>query len=303
VLCICFLIALETGSAYLLKHHSVTYRRVSQQFAEAAATGRSKSGEPRSVLMIGNSLFLEGVQIDRLHELTAGNLSVFPIFLEGTGYYDWLYGLRRVFREGARPQVVVVQLDANSFLWNQVRTEYSPRLLFDAADLIRASWDLGLDRTATSSLLLSHWSAYWGGHSVIRTQILRWVIPNFAELFSLVPLQRNALRQNQGRVQFGPEFESTVAGRVETLRELCGAYGAKTVMLIPPTPSSENTARALRQISKRVGVTALIPIDPALLTARDYEADALHLNPDGAALFTSAIARLADHFYSSEVAF
>src|SRR5580765_4190012 len=107
VLCMCFVIALETGSAYLLRHGSVTYRRVSQQFAEAAATGHSKSTEQRSVLMIGNSLFLEGVQIDRLRELTAAKLSVFPIFLEGTGYYDWLYGLRRVFREGARPQVVV----------------------------------------------------------------------------------------------------------------------------------------------------------------------------------------------------
>src|SRR5689334_22106761 len=138
-LCVVFVIALETGSSYLLKHYSVTYRRVSQEFDEATAAGRSKPGGPPSVLMIGNSLFLEGVQIERLRQLTSDNLRVFPIFLEGTGYYDWLYGLRRAFRQGARPQVVVVQLDANSFIWNQVRTEYSPRLLFDAPDLIRAS--------------------------------------------------------------------------------------------------------------------------------------------------------------------
>jgi hypothetical protein len=32
-----------------------------------------------------------------------------------------------------------------------------------------------------------------------------------------------------------------------------------------------------------------VPIDPATLSARYYEPDAIHLNAEGAALFTSAL--------------
>lgn len=293
VLCLTFALLLEGLSAYLLKHYSVTYGRVSKQFAQAAEARPSKPGQPASVVMVGNSLFLEGVQVDRLRDLTAGNLRIYPIFLEGTGYFDWLYALRRVFRQGARPQVVVVQLDANSFLWNQVRTEYAPRLFFEAPDLIRVGSDLGLDRTATSSLLLSHWSAFWGGHSVIRTQILHHIIPHFEDLFSVIPLQRNALRQNQRNVEFDAALEAIATDRLKTLRDLCNTYGARMVMLAPPTPSSEGAVRKLVAVSQRVGVAALVPIDPTALTLRAFERDALHLNSDGAALFTSAIARIS----------
>src|SRR5256712_13745261 len=100
--------------------------------------------EPASVVMIGNSLFLDGIQVDRLQELTSERLRIYPIFLEATGYYDWLYGLRRIFRLGARPEVVVGQLEAISLLWNRVRTQDSPMLFFDAPDLVHVSSDLGL---------------------------------------------------------------------------------------------------------------------------------------------------------------
>jgi hypothetical protein len=42
--------------------------------------------------------------------------------------------------------------------------------------------------------------------------------------------------------------------------------------------------------SQKAGVDALVPIDPTALSAKYYEADELHLNPEGAALFTSALA-------------
>jgi len=29
-------------------------------------------------------------------------MRIYPIFLEATGYYDWLYGLQRLFREGRK---------------------------------------------------------------------------------------------------------------------------------------------------------------------------------------------------------
>src|SRR2546427_12297857 len=88
-----FLIALEGLSAYMLKHHSVTYRRVSQQLNRAAGARPAGTGEPASVVMIGNSLVFDGIQVDRLQELTSERMRSYPIFLEATDYYDRLSAL------------------------------------------------------------------------------------------------------------------------------------------------------------------------------------------------------------------
>lgn len=102
------------------------------------------------------------------------------LFLEATGYYDWFYGLQRLFRQGSRPQVVVLGVGVNGFLANSARQDYVPRLLFDLEDSLGVAFDLAMDRTATSNLVLAHASVFWDTRSVIRTQILRHTIPRYA---------------------------------------------------------------------------------------------------------------------------
>src|ERR671934_529092 len=89
--CLVLIVCFEFLSDYLLKHHSETYARVSPQYADALRVRPSKPGEPQAVLMVGNSLLMYGVDVDRLQKLTSSQLSIHPIFLEATGYYDWLY--------------------------------------------------------------------------------------------------------------------------------------------------------------------------------------------------------------------
>src|SRR5438309_296690 len=138
---ICALLVLffEIFADYLLKHDSETYGRVSQQYAEAVKVRPSRSGEPASVLMLGNSLLMEGIDVQRLQELTSSKMRIYPIFLEATGYYDWLYGLERLFRQGARPQVVVLGVGVNSFLQDSVRQDYAPMMFFDVRDVLGAA--------------------------------------------------------------------------------------------------------------------------------------------------------------------
>ena len=282
VICVTFVVGLEIFSVYVVKHHSFTYARVSRQYDEAIKVRPSRPGEPASVLLVGNSLLLSGVDVDRLHELTSGRMRIYPIFLEATGYYDWLYGLRRLFRRGARPQVVVVGLPVDLFLGTGVRQDYSPLMLFDARDVLGVASDLRLDNTATSNLLLAHSSTFWDRRSVLRTQVLRRIVPHLEDLFSLI--------KTVPTIPQGPEFEAVAISRLRTLRELCEAHGARLIILVPPTPSSESADRQMAIASQKAGVQTIVPIDPGALSARFYQPDALHLNSEGAALFTSALA-------------
>ncbi len=280
VTCAILIIVLEILSVYLTRHYSQTYARISRQYAEAVRVRPSSPGEPISVLMVGNSLLLKGVEVDQLQERTSGTLQIHPIFLEGTGYYDWLYGLRRLFRQGARPQIVVVGLEVNTALENGV-WEQSPMMLFDTQDVLGVASDLNLDRTATSNLLLSHVSTFWAMRSFLRRRILLHLVPHFEDLFPFVKAKG---------VPRGPEFDATVVSRLGALRELCEAHGAKLILLIPPTLSSESAVQRMAVASQKVGVEALVPVDPMALSARFYQSDAVHLNSDGAVRFTSALA-------------
>src|SRR6266481_5804139 len=185
-ICALFMFAFEFFSDFLLKHHSETYARASRQYAEAVKMRPAKPGEPTSVLMIGNSLLLEGVDVDRLKELTSSQMRVYPIFLEATGYYDWFYGLQRLFREGARPQVVVLGIGVDSLVTDSVRQDYVPLLLFDLQDSLSVGSDLKMDRTATSNLVLAHVSVFWDTRSVIRGQVLQHVLPRYRDLVAFL---------------------------------------------------------------------------------------------------------------------
>src|SRR6266566_8369229 len=282
-ICAIFIVALEIFSAYLLRHHSVTYARISRQYDEAAKLRPSGPGEPPSVLMVGNSLLLHGVELDRLRALTSTRMRIYPILLEATGYYDWLYALRRLFRQGARPQVVVVGVGVSYFLENGVRQDYAPMLFFDARDTLAVASDLHLDRTATSNLLLAHSSTFWDTRSAIRTQILRRVVPHVEDLFLLV--------NSRPAVPEGREFEEIAIPRLRRLRELCEAHRAKLILLVPPTLSSETAVNQMAYAAHAAGVEISVPIDPTALSAKFYQPDGMHLNPEGAVLFTSALAK------------
>ena len=281
-ICAALTISFEALSGYLLKRHSETYARVSQQYADALRVRPAKPGEPKSVLMVGNSLLLYGVDVDQLQKLTSSQLSIHPIFLEATGYYDWLYALQRLFRDGSRPQVVVLGVGVNAFLSNAVRQDYAPMLLFDLKDADHIAHDLKFDNTETSNLLLEHSSVFWDTRSVFRMQILKHTVPGCRQLFLLL--------KPQPPVPPGPKFDAIASPRLQRLRRLCTAYGAKLIILVPPTPSSENAVRQMTLASAKEGVESLVPVDPAVLPHQYYLADDIHLNPEGAAIFTSALA-------------
>lgn len=282
-ICAILIIGLEISADYLLKHDSGTYARISRQYADALKARPAAPREPASVLIVGNSLLLHGVKVDRLRELTSSEMRIYPIFLEATGYYDWLYGLRRLFREGAKPDVVIVGVGVSYFLTNSVRPDYTPMVFFDARDALAAASDMHLDNTATSNLLLAHSSIFWDTRSAIRTQILNHIVPHLQDLFSLIN-QVPAVPEGRG-------FDAIAIPRLQRVRQLCEANGVKLILLVPPTLSSKSAVDEMAEAAHSAGVDVSVPIDPEALSAKFYEPDGMHLNSNGAVLFTAALAR------------
>jgi hypothetical protein len=282
-ICAVLILVFEITSVYLLKHQSATYTRISLQYDEALKIHPAGAGEPPSVLIVGNSLLLHGVQLNRLQELTSSRMRLYPIFLEATGYYDWLYALHGLFLRGARPQVVILGVGVNYFLENGVRQDYAPMMFFSARDTLDVASDLKLDRTASSNLLLAHSSTFWDTRSAIRMQVLKHMVPHLEDLFSLV--------NQKPAVPEGREFAEITIPRLQRLRELCEANGARLILLVPPTLDSGNAVNEMTAAAQAAGVEVSVPIDPATLSAKFYQPDGMHLNRDGAVLFTSALAR------------
>jgi hypothetical protein len=282
-ICVVLILVFEIASVYLLNHRSATYARISRQYDEALKMHPASAGEPPSVLMVGNSLLLHGVQVNRLQEMTSSSMRIYPIFLEATGYYDWLYALHGLFLRGARPQVVVLGVGVNYFLENGVRQDYAPMMFFNARDTLAVASDLKLDRTAASNLLLAHSSTFWDTRSAIRMQVLNHMVPHLEDLFSLV--------NQKPTVPEGREFAEMTIPRLRKLRELCEANGARLILLVPPTLASGNAVTQMAAAAQAAGVEVSVPIDPAMLSAKFYQPDGMHLNRDGAVLFTSALAK------------
>jgi len=282
-ICVLLMLVFEIASVYLLNHQSATYARISRQYDDALKMRPVGAGEPPNVLMVGNSLLLHGVQVNRLQEMTSSRMRLYPIFLEATGYYDWLYTLHGLFLRGARPQAVVLGVGVNYFLENGVRQDYVPMMFFNARDTFAVTSDLKLDRTATSNLLLAHSSTFWDTRSAIRMQVLNHLVPHLEDLFSLV--------NQKPAVPEGREFAKISIPRLQRLRELCEANGAKLILLVPPTLDSENAVSQMAAAAQAAGVDVSVPIDPVTLSAEFYQPDGMHLNRDGAVIFTSALAK------------
>ncbi|HKW89265.1 MAG TPA: hypothetical protein VJN21_10975 [Candidatus Acidoferrales bacterium] len=282
-ICAIVVIGLEMTSDYLLKHNSPTYARISRQYAAALKVRPAAPGEPPSVIMVGNSLLLHGVEVDRLRGLTGSEMRIYPIFLEATGYYDWLYGLRRLFDRGAKPDVVILGVGVSYFLKNSVREDYTPMVFFDLGDAWAAASDMHLDRTEASNLLLAHSSIFWDTRSSIRTQVLNHAIPHLQDLFALIN-QRPAIPD-------GKQFDAVAIPRLRRLRALCDANGVKLILLVPPTLLPGNSIDEMAVAARATGVDVSVPIDPRMLSAKDFELDGMHLNAEGAILFTAALAR------------
>jgi hypothetical protein len=246
-----------------------------------AALAIRKSGRP-AVLLVGNSLMLEGIDYSRLRDSLAPTAYAVRFPVEQTQYLDWYYGLRRLFADGAQPDMVVLCMSTEHLITSRIRGDYSAYYLFRLTDIPQIRRDVNYDLTKTSGLVLSRFSLFYAGRSALRSFVLVRTDPPYAAI-----LQR--LAATPAHFPSDPEIERIAEARLAHLRALCASHGARFAYLLAPGFGPGEAA--LLAAAMRSHTDLMVPIHLNAL-GRDKFRDGFHLNEAGAQMFTDKVAEL-----------
>ncbi|MEQ1727809.1 MAG: hypothetical protein ABL982_05465 [Vicinamibacterales bacterium] len=277
--CLVVAVGVEGAARFGLDRASRIQRRMVQEYADAVAIGQDAAPGPH-VLVVGNSLLDEGVRFDQLRA-ALGGVDVRRYMVEQTVYYDWLYGVKRLYREGARPDVVVVMLGTGHWLSPNIRGDYSAQYMMSLADLPAAARDLDMHPTQASSLMVAGLSKFWGARVEMRTFVMGHLMPDLATFL-------NASSAIDRRPMVDTDIAPALSARVARLRELTSGYGTQLVLLVPPLLNPVDGSGALVAAATGQQVPVLRPVASGALGAEFYR-DGFHLNDAGAATFTGRL--------------
>ncbi len=250
--------------------------RLARTIGTGASTGRTH------VLFVGNSLLDEDVRFDRLHDAVAPQWDARRFVVEQTLYYDWYYGLKRLFREGARPDIVVLMLSTRQWVRTEIRGDYSAYYLISTRDLVDATRDLNLNATQATSLAFANVSKFWGARAEMRNFILGHLMPGLGRLmtFSSVadptPIVDEAIARD-------------VSDRMARLNALVSSHGGRLVIVLPVLAEPQDGSAGFMRAARALHVSVLRPVPSGTFGLNMYRDAGFHLNPEGAAAFTEQL--------------
>ena len=291
-----FFPAAEAFCRYALPRLIEIEGRREQEFRAAVAPVEARPNVQR-ILVLGNSLLAQGVDFPGAQTEAGDGVELQRLVVEGTAYFDWLYGIKRLLADGARPNLIVLLLSPDQLAGNGIRGEYTAYRMMRSVDVAEASRRLGLNNTQAADLVLSNQSAYLGMRGNIRKRIMLAVNPGLRELMPLINSREPPHLDAQSMTQ-------VAARRLAELSAATSAYGVRFALVVPPTndPDAPAAAAAIQAAGREKNVAVLLPVRPGLFPA-DYYIDGFHLNGKGARIFTAKLAeslktplaRLAEH--------
>jgi hypothetical protein len=234
------------------------------------------------IAMVGNSLMLEGTDLHLLRAELRSRYVPIPYFVLGTNYYDWFFGLKRLFAEGMRPEYILLGLSPNQLASSEVRGDISARYMIQRSDLLDVVRQTHMDATRASEFILAHYSEYYSTRDITRGYVMSRVLPSVGEL----------LHNRYAGVR-DPELGESVlkplaASRLAALDQLCRANGARLLFVVPPT--YQEGAGTILAAGQERGITVLVPVKDNEFDGSDYQEDGLHMNRKGAEIFTKKLA-------------
>jgi len=276
----------EAGARLGFSRISKLHHRIMTEQQAALAIRPAPSGSPPTLLVVGNSLLLEGLDFPRFTKEVSPRFQASRFVVEGTAYNDWYFTLRTLFRHGMRPDVVALGFNAPQLATDEIRGDFPSRFLLDVQDIWPIARASHADLTTTSSLYAAHFSTFYGGRSELRSVLMGRIFPRLTIMW-----QRSIF--NVAVIPPDAVLVPVLAPRLKALSDLCGEYGARFVFLIPPTMQHGDVA--IVEAGKQGGVSVLRPVRNFSLGLGFYQ-DGLHLNQSGAAVFTEAAAQAFTQF-------
>ncbi len=276
-------VILITGVAAELSAEAAIHRisRIQMRIAADMTAAQNRHLSGKRALFVGNSLLLQGVNFPSLQQALKPDLDATRLAVEQTSYFDWYFGLRRLYGEGNRYDLIVLVLNARQIVAPDVRGSYFARQLMSLTDVAAVARRLGLDPSQEVELMASNISEFYGLRTEVRTAILRGLLPGMNELAGLF---------NSGTPTCLDDAEvfRTSIGRLTELYRLVSAHSGRLVVVIPPELECDPW-RAVQRAGERTGVPVLVPLLPNQVRASEFR-DRKHLNDTGNQHFTPALA-------------
>ena len=121
------LLSLELGARFLVPLCFWNVRRFHDECAAALSIGRADPAGEAEILLLGNSLTFTDIDVELLRQRLGAKRKICRWAVDNTNYLDWLYGLRRAIRNGAKPTLVVIGGHGGHFLAGNVRGRFFAR--------------------------------------------------------------------------------------------------------------------------------------------------------------------------------
>ncbi len=281
-----FFLALYSGALEIVTrvgfaHVSQIQRRIDNDKQAALQLQPTIRGGAKTVLLIGNSLLIHGVEPPKLHREMAPSYYTAVLGIENTQYLDWYFCLKRIFGEGSHPTAVVLFLTTRQLTSQGVDGEYFAHYMMRERDIRQVKREARLDTTMASNLFFANGSAWLGSRSMIRNWLLGELMPSVEQLTAYLPEKAVPMPKSELVIRHGLE-------RLKEIDKLCRKNGTEFVFVIPPLRDPSDAVEALRDASAEEGIAFLIPFRGGELPS-EYFSDGFHLNTKGAAVFTERL--------------
>jgi hypothetical protein len=275
-------ITLEIMGSFAFVRLSRIQRRIDTDYKRAVHMGAIANDGKPTILIAGNSLMLEGLDLPRLQDEIRSRYHASTFFVEQTQHTDWYYGLKKLFHEGSRPNIVLLGLSTNHLFIPGVRGEYFAHFLMRPIDTPLVASQLNLDATTASNYFFASLSGWLGAKSDIRKWMLLHTMPDLVEVANFVRPVPPVLPDSD-------TLRKTITLNLLALKQVCDTGGSRLIVVVPPTQNKTDPYQIDQAAGSAAGVPVLVPLAPGELPSSEYR-DGFHLNAQGAAVFTDALA-------------
>ena len=269
---------IEVGTRAGFSKISHIGKRTHDEYLSARSLTRESEFSP--VLMVGNSLLLEGVDMPTLESGLPKAIHPVRFIVEQTEYWDWFYGLKRLFAEGSRPAMVVLCIGPNHIVGKLMLLDAGSYYLYSLGDLPAIARLQHLSLTDASSMYFAHWSLFFSAKDGLRNFVMGKVDPPYAGFL-------HELGMHPAPPITGPEITAIASARFAQISQLCHRNGARFVYLIPPgfVPDED----AIRAAAADAHVPILAPVRQFAWRLSKFR-DGFHLKPESAVEFAKLLA-------------